>query len=102
MNMSPIDVVYVKIPVTAALANGTAVTLTGIDVAAVPKRTAISATTVWTASTYTAGTATILVAGPAATATGALPIPAGGADIYIRETDNPEVVAVKVGSISIS
>lgn len=102
MNMSPIDVVYVKIPVTAKLADGTAATVTGIDVAVVPKRTGIDAATVWTASAYAAGTATVLLAGPAATATGALPVPSGGADLWIRDADSPEITAVKVGSISIS
>lgn len=103
MNMSPIDVVYVKIPVAAKLADGTAATVAGVDVAVVARRAGIDAATVWAASAYAGGVATVLVAGPATTATGgALPVPAGGADIYIRATDSPEVTAVKVGSISIS
>jgi hypothetical protein len=101
--MSPIDVVYVHIPVTAKLADGTAATVAGIDVAVVPKRSGISAATVWMASSYASDTATVLLAGPDATPpTDALVIPAGGADLWIRDTDNPEVTAVKVGSVSVS
>jgi hypothetical protein len=102
ITLSPLDKVYVKIPVTAKLADGSTATITGVDVAVVPRRSEISAATTWTASSYANGTATVLVAGPAADPTGALPIPATGADVWIRVTDSPEVQAVQVGSVLVS
>jgi hypothetical protein len=101
LELSPIDVVYADIAVTAT-ANGAPITLAGVDVAVVPHRTDITAATTWTASSYANGTATVLLAGPAADPTGALVIPATGADLWIRVTDSPEVQAVKVGSVLVS
>jgi hypothetical protein len=101
LDISPIDRVYVDIAVTAT-ANGSPLTLTGVDVAVVPRRSEITAAMTWTASSYANGTATVLVAGPAADPTGALVIPATGADVWIRVTDTPEVQAVHVGSVLVS
>jgi hypothetical protein len=102
MNLSPIDRRYVHFPVTATLADGSPVTLTGVDVALLPFRTPPSAATTWTAASYSSGTATVLLTGPAADPTGGVELPAGGAVLWARVTDNPEIQAVPVGSISIS
>jgi hypothetical protein len=102
VNLSPIDRRYVHFPVSATLADGTPVTLAGVDVTVLPFRSTPSAATSWTAASYSSGQATVLVTGPAADPTGALPLPAGGGELWARITDNPEVQAVPVGFISVS
>lgn len=101
MEISPIDRVYAHITVTAKLYDGTPATIAGVDVAALPYGTDPTSTTTWTRATYAAGAATILVAGPAADPTSALPIPAPNAVLWIRVTDTPEVQAVPAGTVSI-
>lgn len=85
---------YVRIPVTAVLATGAVATLAGLDVALLPTGSTVTGATTWTAATWASGVATVLLAGPDATATGALTVPAGGGDLYGRVTDSPEVDAV--------
>lgn len=102
MNLSPIDRVYAHVPVTAKLADGTPATLAGVDVAVQPYRTPPDDTTVWTAASYSNGAAVVLLAGPDADPTGALPVPAATSDLWIRVTDNPEIQAVRVGVITVS
>jgi hypothetical protein len=101
MNLSPVDRRYVHFPVTAALADGTPVTLAGVDVAVLPFRTTPSAATSWAPASYSSGQATVLVTGPFADPTGALPLPLGGATLWARVSDNPEIQAVPVGFISV-
>jgi hypothetical protein len=102
VDLSPIDRVYVKFPVTGKLADGSAATVTGVDVALLPFRTDPATVTTWTPAAYADGIASVLLAGPAADPSGALPVPVGGAELWARVTDTPEVQAVRVGFISVS
>lgn len=102
LDMSRIDRIYRDYTVTATLKSGGPATLTGVDVAILPPRTKPTGTTVWTAASYTAGVATVLLAGPDASPTGALVVPAGGGDLYIRVTDNPEIEAARVERINVN
>jgi hypothetical protein len=98
---SSIDRKYAHFPVTATLADGSAATISGVDVALLPYRTGPDASTTWTPAVYANGIATVLLAGPDADPTGALALPTGGASVWARVVDNPEVDAAMVGSISI-
>lgn len=93
---------YLRIPVSAAAADGTVATLTGFDVALVPIGGRVDSSTVWTAATFAAGVGTILLAGPDADPTGALAIPAAGADLCVRVTDSPEVDVAAVCRLHVS
>lgn len=100
--LSRIDRLYRRYTVTATLAGGGPATLTGADVALLTPRSKPTGATVWTATDYAAGVATVLLAGPDADDTGALAVPAGGADLWIRVVDSPEVDAELVERISVS
>jgi hypothetical protein len=91
----------VNIPVTATDAAGDPQVLTGIDVALLPPRTTPTSATTWTAATYAAGFATVLLAGPDADDTDALAVPVAGADLWVRVVDNPEVVVVRAGRVAV-
>lgn len=101
LTLSRIDRIYRTYDVTATLAGGGPATLTGVDVAVLLPRTTPTASTTWTAATYAAGVATVLLAGPDADPTGALVIPAAGADLWIRVVDTPEVDAEYVERIGV-
>jgi hypothetical protein len=100
--LSRIDRKYRDYTVTATLKNGAPATLTGVDVALLAPRSRPTAATVWTAATYAAGVATVLLAGPDASPTSAVVVPSGGADLWIRVTDSPEVDAEPVERITVS
>lgn len=100
--LSKIDRIRRLYDVTATLPDGTAATLAGVDVALLPPRTTPTGETMWTAATYSAGTATVLLAGPDADPGDALVVPATGADLWLRVTDNPEIDAERVERIIIS
>lgn len=100
--LSRIDRLYRQYTVTATLAGGGAATLTGADVALLAPRTTPTSATVWVAASYATGVATVLLAGPDADPTGALVVPEGGADVWIRVTDTPEVDAEYVERISVT
>lgn len=102
MDLNRIDRKYAKVTVTATLANGDPATLTGVDVALLAPRSTPTAATTWTAATYAAGVATVLLAGPDADPAGALVVPATGADLWIRVVDSPEVDATRVQRITVS
>lgn len=102
MDLNRIDRKYAKVTVTAALANGDPATLTGVDVALLAPRSTPTAATTWTAATYAAGVATVLLAGPDADPAGALVVPATGADLWIRVVDSPEVDATRVQRIAVT
>lgn len=102
LTLSRIDRVYRHYDVTAVTADGAPATLAGASVALLTPRATPTGATVWTAATYADGTATVLLAGPDADATDALVIPAGGADLWIRVVDNPEIDAEKVERITVS
>jgi hypothetical protein len=59
-----------------------------------------SAATVWTPVTYTAGSFSVLFAGPQADSTGAIVVTAD-CDLWMLETDAPLVQAVKIERITI-
>lgn len=101
MQLNRIDRKYAKVTVTATDADGDPTPLTAVDVALLPVGSTPKAATAWTASTYADGVATVLLAGPDADPTNALPVPAAGADLWIRVVDIPEVDAAKVGRIAV-
>lgn len=102
MELSRIDRLYASIDVTGTLADGSPATITGVDVALLAPRATPVAATVWTAATYADGTARVLLAGPDANPVGALAVPAGGGDLWIRVTDTPEVDATKVERVTVT
>ena len=102
LSLSRIDRLYRDYTVTATLRNGTPATITGVTVALLPPRTTPTAATTWATATYAAGVATVLLAGPDADPTGALPVPAGGADLWLRVSDTPEVDAELVERVSVT
>lgn len=99
--LSRIDRVYRHYDVTATLADGTPATLAGVDVALLAVHGKPTAATGWTPTAYTDGTATVLLAGPDADPTGAVPVQRK-ADLWIRVTDTPEVVATFVETIDLT
>jgi hypothetical protein len=101
VELTRIERQYVDIDVDATLPDGTPATLTGVDVALLPPRTSPAAGTTWTAATYALGVASVLLAGPDAAGSGALVVPATGADLWIRVTDAPEIDAAKITRIAI-
>lgn len=100
--LSRIDRLYRDYDVTATLRDGGPATIDGADVALLTRGTTPTSATTWTATTYAAGVATILLAGPDADPTGALVVPAAGADLWIRVTDTAEVDAEKVERIYVA
>lgn len=99
--LSRIDRVYRDYDVTATDKDGAPAVLTGVTVALLTPRTSPTAATVWTAADYDAGTATVLLAGPDADDTDALVVPSGGADLWIKAADSPEIDAERVERISV-
>lgn len=101
LEISRVERLYRDYPVTATTKTGVPVTLTGVDIAILPPRTAPDATTIWTATTYINGVATVLLAGPDAAQSGAITIPAVGAAVWLRVVDNPEVDVTFAERISV-
>ena len=56
----------------------------------------------WQSAAYVGGSARVLLAGYANPTDGALTIPAGGADLWVRVTDAPEVDAQRIERISVA
>lgn len=102
MDLNRIERKYAKVTATATDADGAPATLTGVDVALLAPHATPTATTTWTASTPVNGKWRILLAGPDASPTDALVVPSGGADLWIRVTDVPEVDAARVERITVS
>lgn len=102
LTLSRIDRLYRDYDVTATLRNGNPATLTGVDIALLTPRATPTATTTWTAATYSAGVATVLLAGPDADPTGAVVVPTAGADLWVRVADTPEVDAERVERITVT
>lgn len=89
--------------VAAAMPNGDPATLDGVSVALLPPRTPPDETTVWTTAEYVGEVVTVLLAGPEADDTDAtLVVPDGGADLWIRVVDEPEVMTARVERISVT
>jgi hypothetical protein len=72
-------------------------TVTGADVALLPKHTFPTSATTWTAAAFSAGVATVLLAGPDATSSGAVVVSAD-ADLWLRVTSTPEVRITVLGA----
>jgi hypothetical protein len=101
LTMSRIDRLRRSYDVTAVLPDGATATLTAVDVALLLPRTTPTAATTWTAASYTAGVATVLLAGPDADPTDALTVPTGGVDLWMRVVDVPEVDAERIERITV-
>ena len=99
MNLGHVEVVYCTLALTATV-DGSPVDV-GWSVAIVPPRTQPDTTTVWTPVDYADGVATLLLAGPEATApTGAIQVTADS-DLYVMPTGAPpEVLPVLVERIT--
>jgi hypothetical protein len=82
---------YVRVPVSARDDQGAPIELAAVDVALLPPRDDPEPGTVWLSVPVTGGAARILVAEPDAAGEGALVIPHGGARLWVRVVDAPEV-----------
>lgn len=103
IHLSPISRVYLYIPATVTLEDGSTTAPTGIDVALMPHDEPVTSATTWTAASYdsTKGKWRVLVAWPEADPTGAtFVVDRGtGSDLHIRDIDTPEVTAVQVARL---
>jgi hypothetical protein len=86
----------VEFEVAAVLLDGTATTVTGVDVAMLPWRATPTGATLWTPAAYDAGVASILAAWPDADPTGAIQVPATGGGLWGRVIDVPEVLVALI------
>lgn len=102
MNISPIDKVPASFPLTGTDDNGSPVTLTTVVVAVLPFRATPDGSTTWTPATYSSGRVHFTLAGPFADPTGALPIPTGGGQLWVKDTESSTIQAVRVGFVSVS
>lgn len=98
--LSRIDRVNRTYDVTVTDVNGTAEAPATVSFALLPPRSAPTSSTVWTSATVVDGSATVLLAGPDASPTGALVVPAD-CDLWIRSTDAPQIDAQKVERITV-
>lgn len=91
---SRLGVLQFSVPVTAVdNATNQAATLAGVDLALLALGALPDSTTTWTASTYSSGVASASLAGSLVTSppAGALVVPDGGAGLWARITDTPDV-----------
>lgn len=101
-SVSRIDRVYRTYQVAATDEDGAPATLSGVDFALVPTDTGSPTDdTTWTPGTGAGTEWRILLAGPDASPTSALVVPAWGGNLWLRVTDSPEVIAVKVDEIEV-
>lgn len=103
MNLARVACKYADVTVTGTLATGAPATITGVDMALVPPGGSPDRTTVWQASTYVNGVASILIAGPEypTPPAGSLVTSAAGGDLWARVVDNPELDAALVDRITL-
>jgi hypothetical protein len=94
--LSRVDRTYLHVPVAVTLADGTAADPAAVALALLPPSTPPTGGTVWQPATVTDGQVTVLLAGPDADPTDAVPVPLVGGDLWLRIDDNPEVQAVRV------
>lgn len=100
--MDPIhstDRIDVEFPLSGKNANGTAATLTTVQLAVLPVDAKPSKRTTWRAVTYTGGTVKFIAAGVDADATDAFVVRQPGGDAYARVIGASRSQAVKVGRI---
>jgi hypothetical protein len=103
VNLSRIGVQYAEVTVTATGPDGTPTDLPGVDIALLPPHHKPTDVTTWNAADYTDGVARVLLAGPDTDPPeGAIAVPPGGADLWLRVVDVPEVQAVRADRILIT
>lgn len=102
MELSRIERQYVDITLTATLRDGSPATIAGVDVAILGRRATPTGATVWTPTDYADGTATVLLAGPDADPDGALVVPTGERDLWVRIIDTPEVDTARIERINVT
>lgn len=102
MNLNRVDRLYVDIDATATLSDGTPASITDLDVALLPSISTPTGATTWTPATADGDVWQVLLAGPDADPDGALVVPSGGAVLWIRVTDAPEVDVARVERITVS
>jgi hypothetical protein len=101
ITLTRISRMYRTYDVEATLSNGDPAELAGVDIALLVPGSTPKVDTTWSAAAYVNGVATVLLAGPDADDTDALVVPAGGADLWIKVTDTPEIDAEKIERISV-
>lgn len=101
MDLPRIGRKYGHVTVEATVAGGLDAVLSGIDVALLPPGEAPNATTQWTPTSYKDGVGTILLAGPEADPTGALPVSADLAHVFARVVDGAEVDVALIGIVRV-
>lgn len=102
LTLSRVDRIYGRIDVTGTLADGSPATLSAVDVAIIPAHTRPTSTTVWTATALTGRTLSVLIVGPDADQTGALAVPGGDGELWLRVVDTPETQAVRVDRVIVT
>lgn len=100
--ISPVDRMFRTYVGAFTDENGDPATISSVDVVALPRRARLTAGLTWTTVALTGSRLRLLYAGPFADPAGAVAIPADGADVYARITDNPEVEAVKIDTVLVS
>lgn len=102
--LTPVHRLFRDYDVTATLPDGSPADLGGVDAALLPPRVTPTAATVWAPTDYVVDPAPawrVLLAGPDADPTGALVVPPGGADLWLRVVDGIEVDAALIERISL-
>lgn len=102
MILSRIARKYVRVTVTATLADGSAAELDGVDAALLGPDGRPDAATVWTPATYADGVVSLLLAGPDADPAGALVVPADGAALWLRTVDYPETDVARIDRVIVA
>lgn len=101
MELTRITRRYVEVDVSATLAEGGAADLDAVQFAVLSPRARPTGATTWTTASLSAGSAKVLVAGPDADPAGALSVPSGGGDLWLRAVDSAEVDAVRVTRLTV-
>ncbi len=101
MNLSRVACKYFDINLSATLPNGQPVVPGGVDIAIVRAGESPDEETQWHPAQYADGVATIMLAGPDATAPpeSAIVIPEPGGDLHARVVDVPETDAAMLTRI---
>ena len=101
ITLTPITRKQVTFTVTATLPGGSDVSVTGVEVALLPVKSAPDALTEWTTATFTAPDVSVILAGPdASDLTGALVVP-GACSLWAHVTDAPMEEAVELSRVEL-
>jgi hypothetical protein len=97
---------YVHIAVTATRYDRSPATITGVQVALLPPDDPPDADTVWHPAVFDEGDAVLLVEGPDAEPSpdpiGAVAVPVGELEVWVRIVDHPEIDATAVGRLRVT